>query len=187
MFNRNFWGLICLLGLTWSLIQAKAETSASGKGGPFISLHGTPVSEFDANLKGSPLVLGGSGVGLASRNFKLGGSGGAGFLWNPSQNIEFGMGYGGILGEYTLTNWLNIRLIIGGGGYAIAKITDETQSSRTVEKLASGGFFLFLPSINADIPINNVVKLSLGLGYFLPNVSKLQSVVFTLALNIGKS
>lgn len=182
--NRLFWGVAALLLLFSAPVRA--ESQAAGKGGPFLMVHATPVSEFDGDLKGAPLVLGGSGVGLASRNFRLGGAGGAGFLWNPSQNIEFGMGYGGILGEYSITNWLNIRLIIGGGGYAISKIVEESQTEKTVEKIASGGFFLFLPSLNADIPLSNSVKLSLGLGYFLPNVSKLQSVTFNVGLNIGK-
>lgn len=177
---RGIFLLLCLCAL-----GARGE-NAAGKGGPFIEYHSTPVSAFDSALTGVPIVLGGSGVGLASRNFKLGGAGGAGFLWNPSQNVQFGLGYGGMLGEYTLTNWLNVRLVIGGGGYAVAKIVDETEAQKTVEKLSSGGFFLFLPSVNADIALNNAVKLSMGLGYFLPNVSNLQSVTFTVALNIGK-
>jgi len=166
-------------------MNARAE-SASGKGGPFIEYHGSSIANFDPQIGGTPIVLGGSGVGLASRNFKLGGSGGAGFLWNASQNVQFGLGYGGILGEYTITNWLNARLVVGGGGYSVAKVVNETDANKTLEKLSSGGFFLFLPSLNADIALNNGVKLSMGLGYFLPNISQLQSLTFTVALNVGR-
>jgi len=183
MLTRNLLGVLLFASLLSS--HALAE-SAAGKGGPFMEYHATSISAFDAELTGSPLVLGGSGVGLASKHFRLGGAGGAGFLWNPSQNVQFGLGYGGLLGEYVITNWLNVRLVIGGGGYAVAKIVSETESERTLEKLSSGGFFLFHPTVNADIPINNMLRLSVGLGYFLPNVSQLQSATFTVALNIGK-
>ncbi len=159
-----------------------AENLGGGRGGPFLEYHARSLSVFDTSVSGTPAVIGGVGFGWATRSFRLGGGGGGGFLWNGSDNVEFGMGYGGLVGEYAIAPWLTGRLMIGGGGYSVSKVTSESDSSRTFQKLDSGGFILFHPSLMADIKIHSWCMIAVNLGYFLPNVGKLQSA--TLGFNL---
>lgn len=161
-------------------LSSRAETS-SGRGGPFLAIHTSPLSAFDPEVFGTPVVIGGVGFGSSSKTFRFGGGGGGGFLYNATENVHFGLGYGGGVGEYQLTSWLFARLMIGGGGYALAKTVLETESQRVLRKLSSGGFVLFYPQLSAEIPVNNGFKLAVIAGYFLPNVGRLQS--FTIAAN----
>jgi hypothetical protein len=181
-----FYAVLCLAGCLATTKSAIAESTVGatvgGKGGPFIEYHFNPLSAFDPALTGNPITIGGVGFGYAAKNFRLGGGGAGGFLWNPSDNIQFGMGYGGAVGEYVLSSWLAARLLIGGGGFAVAKVISETDTTRTLQKLNSGGFVLFYPSMVAEIPIHPWLKLGVNLGYFLPNISKLQS--FTMGFNV---
>jgi len=132
------------------------------------------------------VVIGGVGFGYASKTFRIGGGGGGGFLWQGSENANFGLGYGGAIGEYTVTEWLNARLLVGGGGYSIARVLSETNSQSTVQKISSGGFVLFYPSLVAEVKLQGWVYLAFNLGYFLPNISKLQSLTLGLNLMFGK-
>lgn len=175
-----FWILTGLLTVT---SVSRGEGSAGGgRGGPFIEYHFNSLMNFDAGVSGNVLVIGGIGYAWATKKFRLGGAGGGGFLWNGSDNLSFGMGYGGIVGEYAIAPWFNARLLIGGGGYSVAKVTFETDSSRIVQKIDSGGFIAFHPSVNADIKIYSWASLALTAGYFLPNVGKLHS--FTAGVNL---
>lgn len=176
-FHTFFLAFLILVG--WVSV-GRGETS-SGRGGPFLALHTSPLSAFDPEILGTPVVIGGVGFGSTAKNFRMGGGGGGGFLYNSTENVHFGLGYGGGVGEYQLTSWLFARLMIGGGGYAVAKTVLETESQRVLRKLSSGGFVLFYPQLSAEIPINNVIKLAVIAGYFLPNVGRLQS--FTVAAN----
>ena len=178
--------VISLLFFCCCVSQLRGESASVGRGGPYIQYHVMPLSNFDAELSGNPLVIGGVGFATVSRNFRLGGGGGGGFLWNGSNNVTFGMGYGGVVGELGITTWLNARLMIGGGGYAVAKIVSETISERTLSKVNSDGFLLFLPSLHFDFPIHNWLKFSASLGYFLPNNSRLHSVTIGVGLLFGK-
>lgn len=164
-----------------------AGAGSGGRGGPFFEFHFSPLSVFDGDVTGNPIVLGGEGFGFASKSFRLGGGGGGGFVWNPSENVQFGMGFGGVIGEYMVTPWLNVRLLIGGGGYAISKTIVETDTTRTEQKISSGAFLLFHPSIGAEVSVSTFMKLSARIGYFLPNVSRLQSVTLGIHLIFGKS
>lgn len=160
-----------------------SESMGGGRGGPFLDYHSSSLGSFDSGIAGSPIVIGGAGFGWATKNFRIGGGGGGGFLWNATDNVTFGMGYGGVVGEYTIAPpWLNARLMIGGGGYSIAKITSQTDTQQTFQRLSSGGFILFHPQICAEIKVHSWAYLSAMLGYFLPNVGRLQS--FTIGVNI---
>ncbi|MBI3293800.1 MAG: hypothetical protein HYZ71_03600 [Deltaproteobacteria bacterium] len=168
--------------VTTIVARGEAGGGTGGRGGPFIAIHTNPLSVFDTDVTGTPVVIGGVGFGSGTKTFRFGGGGGGGFLYNPSDNVTFGMGYGGGIGEYTLTRWLYARLMIGGGGYALAKTVLETESQRILRKLSSGGFVFFYPQLSAEIPVNNIFKLTIQAGYFLPNIGKLQS--FTVAANV---
>ena len=175
--------LVTIGALLFAFVAHGEGGSANGgRGGPFIAVHTNPLTVFDPDVSGTPVVIGGVGFGSGTKNFRMGGGGGGGFLYNPSENATFGMGYGGGIGEYTLTNWLYARLMIGGGGYAIAKTVLETESQRIIRKLSSGAFVFFYPQLSAEIPVNKTFHLSFQAGYFLPNIGKLQS--FTIACNV---
>lgn len=178
------YALFCLLlGLAFRPTAARAEAGAggSGRGGPFVEYHFSSMSNFDPSISGNPIFLGGVGFGFAAKNFRLGGGGAGGFLWNPSGNVQFGTGYGGVVGEYTLAPWLNARLLIGGGGYAVAKVLTDTDTTTTLQKLGSGGFVLFYPSVSAEFPLDANIKVAVNAGYFLPNITQLES--FTVGIN----
>lgn len=163
-----------------------AESGNSGRGGPYFEFHTSGLSVFDGDISGNPIILGGEGFGFVSKSFRLGGGGGGGFVWTPSNNLGFGLGYGGVIGEYAITSWLAARLMVGGGGYAISKTVVETDTTRTEQKISSGAFLLFHPSIGAEVNLQGWLKLGFRMGYFLPNVSKLQSFTFGIALIFGK-
>jgi len=181
-----------LIGVVFALIQgslAYAEGGGAGnggRGGPFVQLHTASLAEFDSEIQGYPIILGGAGFGLTTKSFRLGGGGGGGFVWNPSNNVQFGLGFGGVVGEYAITPWLSVRLMIGGGGYALSKIVSESDTQRTERKIASGGFLLFHPSVSAEVQVQSWLKLGGSVGYFLPNVSRLQSLTIGLQLIFGK-
>jgi hypothetical protein len=171
--------LLCLSG------TASAQM-ASGRGGPFIEAHLKSLAAFDPALSGNTMVVGGKGIGAAGKYFRLGGAGGGGFAWGAGENVSFGMGYGGVLTELTVTKWLTASMIVGGGGYAISRIVSETETTTTFEKVSSGGFVLFYPGIQAEIKLPGYMTLAATLGYFLPTVSRLQSVTVGLSLLMGK-
>jgi len=164
-----------------------AALTIGARGGPFFEFHTSNLSAFDSDVRGNPVVVGGIGMGTVSKKVRIGGMGGGGFLFTGSDNVQFGLGYGGVVGEYLIAKWLTARLLIGGGGYSIVKIVSETSSSIIVEKISTGGFFLFYPSVNVEIPIHNWLKLHFNLGYFLPNVSKLDSITTTISLVVGRN
>jgi len=174
-FLRSVILVVCLMGCS-------AVLARGGRGGPFIDYHGKSLSSFDAAIGGNPLVIGGTGFGFASKKFRFGGAGGGGFLMNGTENVQFGMGYGGLVGEYLITKWLYARLLMGGGGYSVTKITSQTPSQINQERIGGGGFFLFHPSVNAEIKLNRQTFLDVSIGYFLPNVQKLTS--FTIGFNL---
>lgn len=164
---------------------ARAETTA-GRGGPFLQFHMKPLSSFDPLLSGNIMVVGGKGMGNIARNFRLGGGGGGGFAWGAGDNVSFGMGYGGVVGEYSITSWLTAGMLIGGGGYAISRVTSETITSTTYDKIASGGFVLFYPSVEVEIKLRNYMTLIGSLGYFLPTQSRLHSATIGVSVLMGK-
>lgn len=179
---------LCTLLLFCSATTLRAEVGGyGGRGGPFIQYHGYSLAAFDLEVEGHPLVIGGVGLGSVAKHFRIGGGGGGGFLWNPSENVHFGLGYGGVVGEYSITYWCIARLLIGGGGYALAKVLTQTDTTTTVHKISSGGFILFHPAVHFEIPIHSWIKLSAAVGYFLPNVSKLHSVTLSVNVLFGKS
>lgn len=183
--KRALWGLLglALLVTPGSLF---AEVSGGGRGGPFLEYHNRSLSAFDPEVSGNPVLIGGFGFASTSKKFRIGGGGGGGFLMNPSENVQFGLGYGGVVGEYTINEWLNARLLIGGGGYGVVKIISETETERVIRKLSTGGFFLFFPSVNAEIQLTKFSALHVGIGYFLPNVNRLDSVTVIFSLIMGK-
>lgn len=170
----------------WLCPLAHAEQGSGGMGGFFIQLHTRSLSSFDAQMDGNPLVVGGLGFGMAGKNFRIGGGGGGGFLMNASENVHFGMGFGGVIGEYLVTRWLSGRLLIGGGGYGVAKVISETDTDTLVRKISTGGFILFFPSINFEIPLGRGVKLMANIGYFMPSVKRMDSVAVSASLLFGK-
>ena len=98
------------------------------------------------------------------------------------------MGYGGVVGEYIIAPpWLVARMMIGGGGYSIAKTVSETDSTRTLDKISSGAFILFHPQIMFDFKVHNWLSLGGSIGYFLPNVGKLHSLTIGFNLMFGKT
>lgn len=181
---RLFWGFLFFLS-TFSL-SLTAQTLGGGKGGPFIQYNTTSLSVFDSQMDGNPLIIGGIGFGWASKQFRIGGGGGGGFLWSGSESAQFGVGYGGMVGEYIIADWLLARLMIGGGGYSVSRIVSETVSTLQVQRIASGGFLLFHPQVVADIKIGQWASLGFSLGYFIPNVSRLHSLSFSIQLMFGR-
>ena len=167
-------------------MRAKAEALGGGKGGPFVQYNNKSLSSFDSAMSGNPVVIGGIGFGWASKTFRVGGGGGGGFLWSGNESAQFGIGYGGIVGEYIISEWLMGRMMIGGGGYAVSKVISETDTTVQVQKIASGGFILFHPQIVADLKIGQWASLGFSIGYFLPNVAKLQSPSFSVQLTFGR-
>lgn len=176
----------CFTLLSSNLLAEGTGGIGNGAGGPYLQYHSTGLSAFDGGLKGQPVVIGGMGYGTVAKGFRLGGAGGGGFLWGPSSNAHFGLGFGGAIGQYQISSWLVGSLLIGGGGYAVAKVVSQTDSTSTVEKISTGGFILFHPSIQAEIPLQNWTRLSISLGYFLPNVANLQSLTVSTILIFGK-
>ncbi len=167
--------------------SARSEVGLVARGGPIIEQHFNSLSNFDPDVRGNPIVVGGMGYGQLSKSFRVGGGGGGGFLLNGSENVELALGYGGAVIEYTIVSWLNARILLGGGGYAIQKVISESISERLIRRVASGGFFLVNPSINAEIRLNQWTKLVIGLGYFFPTVAKLQGGTLNFNLQFGKS
>jgi hypothetical protein len=178
--------LIGLVALCIPFSPLFAEALGGGKGGPFIQYNNNSLSAFDSNISGNPLIIGGLGFGWASKTFRIGGGGGGGFLWSGSESAQFGIGYGGLVGEYIVSEWLMARMMIGGGGYAVSRIISETDTTIQVQKIGSGGFILFHPQIVADIKIGQWASLGFSIGYFLPNVAKLQSPSFSIQLMFGR-
>ena len=184
--RRNFARAIVALCLTLS-IPLFGEALGGGRGGPFIDYHSGSLSAFDSGVAGSPIVIGGVGFGWATKSFRIGGGGGGGFLWNATDNVTFGMGYGGVVGEYTIAApWLSARLMIGGGGYSVAKVTTQTDTQQTFQRLSSGGFILFHPQLSAEVRVHSWAYLSAMIGYFLPNVGRLHSFTFGFNIMFGK-
>lgn len=177
---------ILLLGVLLCLApQARGETG-SGRGGIFIEYHLKSIAAFDPLLSGNAMVIGGKGIGASGKNFRLGGAGGGGFAWGAGQNVSFGMGYGGVLTEFSLTPWLTAGMIVGGGGFSVARVTAETDTTTTVSKISSGGFVLFYPSLQAEIKLKGFMTLVGTMGYFLPTNPRLHSVTLGVSILVGK-
>ncbi len=173
--------------LLWAASShAMGGGQGGGRGGIVWAYHTGSLSAFDPQISGNPMVIGGVGFAFTSKSFRIGGGGGGGFLWTGSDNANFGMGYGGAIGEYTVMPWLNARLMIGGGGFSVSRLVSESDTTRTVQKINSGGFLLFYPQLSAEVKISSFVYLAFNLGYFIPNVSKLQSFTMGLNLMFGK-
>jgi len=169
----------------WSF-RAEAAATGAGRGGPYFEFHTGSLAAFDPTISGNAFVVGGVGYGAAGKTFRLGGAGGGGFLWDSSVDVDFGMGYGGVIGEYVVTKWLNVQMIIGGGGYSIAKVTEQTETTTTLEKISSGGFVLFYPSITFEVNIKKFLTLAGKVGYFLPDDSRLHTLTLGMSLMLGK-
>jgi hypothetical protein len=174
-----------LLLFLFVLIIPKANAEG-GRGGMFLDLHTASLAAFDPSISGLPLVVGGEGFGNISRNFRLGGGGGGGFLWNPDGETHFAMGYGGIIGEYTFTNWMYVSLLIGGGGYAVSKVTSSTNTTTVVTEVSSGGFIIVQPQVHAEFLVAPAIHIAGSLGLFLPNVAQLQSVTAGISVIFGR-
>ena len=121
-----------------------------------------------------------------AKNFRLGGGGGVAFLMNSSNSTHFGMGYGGVMAEYSFTAWLSIGLMIGGGAYAISTVNSGSDASSTVSTVSADGFLLVKPDLLVEVPINSWFRLGAAVSLFLPNVSKLQSLNFGLHFIVGR-
>lgn len=171
-----------------ALVPARlyAEAIGGGKGGPFIQHNSADLSRFDGDISGTPMIIGGYGFGWATKTFRIGGGGGGGFLWSGSETTQFGMGYGGVVGEYLISEWLFARLLIGGGGYSVSKVLVQTDTLLQVQKISSGGFILFHPQIVADIKLSPFSSLGFSLGYFAPNIAKLNSFSVSIQLMVGR-
>jgi hypothetical protein len=179
----TFFAILLCFGARNSFAE---QSTAAARGGINFAYHFNSLAAFDAELAGTPFVVGGEGFATVFKNFRVGGGGGGGFVWTTSDNIMFGMGYGGVLGEYTPAPWLAIRLLIGGGGYAVAKVTTDSINTQTISKLSAGGFILFYPSVRFEIPLSAIVKISVNVGYFVPNKAQLRSVTMGISLLFGK-
>lgn len=181
------WGLSLTLLVATICPRAFAESGGGGgRGGAFIQMHSNTLSAFDPEMKGTPIIVGGEGFAPLGKGFRIGGGGGGGFLWNASNNSQFALGFGGLIGEYDANHWLNFRLILGGGGYAVSKTISDTGSLVTEQKLGSGGFLLVAPSVGAEVQVTGSAKLGFRLGYFLPNVQHLESLTLGMHLSFGK-
>jgi hypothetical protein len=144
------------------------------------------VAAFDPAVGGQPVALGGTGFVQVGKNFRLGGGGGGLFLSSASENSQFSMGYGGIIGEYIIAHWFSARLLVGGGGFSVYRITNETELEYTVRKVATGGFFVIQPSVHAELPLTGWMRLVFSLGYFMPNLTRLESTTLGFNLLFGK-
>lgn len=166
---------------------ARAEsTIGSGRGGIYVNYHLRPLSSFDPLLTGNAMVVGGKGAGVVAKNFRLGGAGGGGFAWGGGSDVSYGMGYGGVLGEYSITPWFNASLIVGGGGFSVGRVVASTSTTTTTQKIASGGFLLFYPEVHAEVKLRSLLTLQFNFGYFLPTDAALQSMTLGVSLVIGK-
>jgi hypothetical protein len=180
--------LVCSIGAVCLLMSSSVLGAGigSGRGGFYFHYHGSSLNSFDPALNGNPFVIGGAGFGAINKTFRIGGGGGGGFIWSGNDSVNFGMGYGGAIAEFTVLPWLNASLLIGGGGYSVAKTLSQTDTTTTVQKINSGGYLLFYPSLTADVSIDGWVFLGFHIGYFLPNVSKLQSFTTGIHVTFGK-
>lgn len=181
----RFFSIVFFL-LSFFALHGGAETLGGGKGGPYIQYNNASLSSFDNEISGNPLIIGGMGFGWASKKFRVGGGGGGGFLWSGSESAQFGIGYGGMVGEYLISDWFLARMLIGGGGFSVSKVVSETVTTLQVEKISSGGFILFHPQVVADIKIGQWASLGFSIGYFLPNVARLHSPSFSIQLMFGR-
>lgn len=182
----RIWVGILLGGFCWGA-WAESGGNLSARGGAFVQVHTTSLASFDPELGGNPIVIGGEGFAAIGKGFRIGGGGGAGFVWSPTDATQFSLGYGGLIGEYQFFSWLSARLLLGGGGYGVAKTVVDSSAQTTDAKIASGGFLLILPSIGADVALNNAMRLGVRVGYFMPNVSNLQGLLVAIHLTFGKS
>lgn len=134
---------LALFGIVQSSVAEPA--GGAGRGGAFLEFHTTSLSSFDSSVSGNPIVFGGEGFSYVAKNFRLGGGGGVAFLMNSSNSTHFGMGYGGVMAEYSFTAWLSIGLMIGGGAYAISTVNSGSDASSTVSTVSADGFLLVKP------------------------------------------
>lgn len=155
-------------------------------GGPFLEYHLRDLSAFDPTVSGNPVVMGGMGLTPVGRQFLLGGGGGASFLLGGSSTVQFGMGYGGMIGVFQFASYLSARVLVGGGGFALVEVLSESETQRVVRKISSGGFIVFHPTLDFDFSLMRTTQCALSLGYFLPSVSDLAGVTISLRIQFGR-
>lgn len=179
--------LIFLIGASFELSTTRAlGAGTTARGGPYFEYHTNSLSSFDPRISGNAFVIGGVGYGSLGKSFRLGGGGGGGFLWDSSNDVSYGMGYGGAIGQYLVAPWMSFQMMIGGGGFSVARVITQTDTTTTLEKISAGGFVLFYPSVCFEVNLRKFLSLSAKLGYFLPNNAKLHSFTLGLTLLLGE-
>lgn len=133
---------------------------------------GGPVVKFGQVAESGSVWVGGRGgwviIFEGSNSLSLGG-GGYGLVTNHPADNSFGedlyamAGYGGFEFEYTYRGnrllHLTMKNLIGGGGLML-RDRDFEEIDDTVDN-----FFVFEPSLNAELNITSFFRLSAGAGY----------------------
>lgn len=150
--------------------------NGGGRGSIFINYHPAQLSSFATAPGATMIMIGGNGMADLFGGLRLGGGGGSGFIVTSPGTLYMGMGYGGILADYRLTNWLTVQCLLGAGGFSL---------SNAAGNIASGGFILLHPSITAEIAVTPKSKLGIILGYFMPNEIRLLSATLGVSWIFG--
>lgn len=152
------------------------------QGGSLMQYHTRSLSSFSSRVEGNPLLIGATGCLSLSRDFCVGGQASAAFVSGAGVPVSFPMGYAGLMGQYSLNQFLSFRLTVGGGAYRLERVVAETTQSKMVEKISNGAFGVAHPSLTLQVEAMKGMFLVGSLGYFLPTVEELRS--FTLGINL---
>ena len=149
------------------------EISHGGFGGPVIKytqIYGEPallVGGRGGWIINHSFILGGGGYGLVN-NIRSNNSQPVGMVGINSTYLNFG--YGGVELEYIIQSdkliHSSISTLVGGGSISYRnKLWDEIDDQNDDLNSPSDGFFVFEPSINAELNIISFMRINAGFSY----------------------
>ncbi len=149
----------------------RGEISHGGFGGPVVKY---------TQIKNEPaLLVGGRGGWIINHSFMIGG-GGYGLVNNINKNNLFvsgyflnrpyiNFGYGGIEVEYIALSdnlaHFSVCTLIGGGGVSYRNNLWEDNYDNNDWNSPSDAFFVFEPSLNAELNVISFLRLNAGISY----------------------
>ncbi|MGE5363953.1 MAG: hypothetical protein ACM3SM_07470 [Bacteroidota bacterium] len=179
LFGKNL--VVLFLLLSSAVLAQQDETLINGKiesGG-----YGGPVVKFSQINNEFAVLVGGYGGWLIDHQFMIGG-GGFGMASNikadPSVqqaygrgrtlNLEFG--YGGLMLEYISNSralvHYSVSALIGAGGavyHERSSYDDNEEILADDDHLPSDGFFVFEPTVNAEMNVTSFFRIAAGASY----------------------